>query len=163
MPAGIGTGPACALAQACGTEFDKAYVLDMYQQNADVAALAAYGVQHVTSGDLRSLSGKIVNERNDVTSKLAGWYTQLACGPIPCVNSDRVDTIIASLSGCCGCEFDRKYAAAMVQLMAQTMDADNLGLQRLTRPEIKNQAQLQVRTNYNEINAFNRFLQTGHV
>ncbi len=162
MPAGIGAGPIVALQGTCGACFDTTYVSTMYQQNADISALAAYGVQHVQSGNLRWLSQKIVGERNDLNSKLAGWYPQLACGPIPCINSDRVNTIIGSLAGCCGCDFDRKYAVAMVQLMGQSVDANNLAVQRLTRADIRNQAQLEARTSTNEMNAFNSWLQTGH-
>lgn len=104
MPAGIGAGPIVALqnvpCDTCGTNFDTTYIQSVYQQNADIAALAAYGVQHVQDGNLRSLSEKIVRERNDLNAKLSGWYPQLACAQLPCPASDRVNTIIASLCGC---------------------------------------------------------------
>lgn len=82
-------------------------------------------------------------------------YTGLAFG------TARVVQIGNAMTSCAATDLDREYARTMISLMAQSRDAANLGTQRLTRADIRDQARLVARVNENEMAAFQRWLATG--
>ncbi len=161
QPALVGAGPAPELAAVAPPAFDQAYMARIYQQHADIAALASFAQGRLVDPSLQQFSAKIVRERNDLNSKIAQWYPRYTGQPMPPVSTARVQQIEDALTNCAAPDFDRQYARTMISLMMQSRDAANLARQRLTNPVVKNQAAIVARVNQNEMAAFQRWLNTG--
>lgn len=159
QPAGIGAGPAPNLVNLAGTDFNIGYIRAMYQHHSDTAALATQGIQLASDKNLRDLSGKIRYEKTKQNEKLAMWYSQYTGQILPAVSFDRVEYDLSRLQGFSGRDFDIEYALTMINYLEQARDAAQLGISRLTVPEIRDQAMIVADAAQNEAIALRRWLE----
>lgn len=159
QPAGIGAGPMPNLVDLAGPNFNIGYIQSMYQHHSDTAALATQGIQLATDKSLRNLSGKIRYEKTKQNEKLAMWYRQYTGQTIPAVSYSRVEFDLQRLQGLSGREFDVAYALTMINYLEQARDAAQLGISRLTIPEIRDQAMIVSDAAQNEAIALRRWLE----
>ena len=157
----LGAGPAPMLERVPDDQFDEAYMLMAYQQSSDIAALAAYGLDHASSQDIKVFSRKIAMERIDIRNDLKRWYWQYNNRIMPEPTTERQEVLLAALYGCCGADFDCRYAQLMIELMQQTGDAAELAIDNTENLDLLFQARVAQRTNENEIRAFQRWLDSG--
>lgn len=157
----LGEGPASALCTVPDDRFDEKYMLVMYQLNSDIAALAAYGIDHASDPDIKVFSHKIALERLDVRNDLRQWYWQYNNRIMPKPETARQEVLLAALYGCCGQDFDCRYAQLMIELMRQSEEAAELAIDTTNNLDLLFHARVAQRTNANEIRAFERWLDTG--
>lgn len=157
LPACVGAGPAIALADLCGTDFDRAYIARMYQLHTNVSALASQGAEQATDRNLRSLSLKIRQEKTDQNQVLATMYRDNGFGKIP-VDYSPAQAVVDTLVPYTGTDFDVQYARAMTALLTQTRDAAQLAQTRSTIPRLRDQSKIAANAAQNEINALMRWV-----
>lgn len=157
----LGDGFACTLETVPDYQFDETYMRMMYQQSSDIAALAAYGLDHASDQELKVFSRKIAMERIDVKNDLTRWYWQYDNKIMPKPRTERQEMLLAGLYGCCGTEFDCRYAQLMIELMQQSSYAAELAIDNTDNLDLLFQARVAQRTNDNEIRAFQKWLDTG--
>lgn len=151
------------LAGLSGRDFDMAYMQFMYQQHADVAALAEMGLLQCNDWYLRAFSQKVKDERNDLNRKLAMWYPQISSGQVLSVDPGLTRILMTRLTGYIGPGFDATYCRVMERLALLTYQVANLAQTRSTMPELKYQAKLVAHTSLNESKAFRMWLNSGFV
>lgn len=155
VPAGFGAGPVNDLAlMTRGPQFDQSYARIQYQQHSEVAALANLGAQRASDPSIRSLSQKMVNERVDMNQKIGQWYSGVVPAGLLTVDELRVADIRGELEGLSDVEFDRAYVDTMLVLLEQEMRIANEGTFKATDRDLYRLANLEHRTAYNEIKAF---------
>jgi len=156
-PAGIGMGPAPMLSRLTGAQFDREYVVSMFQLNSDIIALTNQGATRLTSSDVKSLSSKIRGEQMDKNQKLTTWARQMGV-TMPPVNYARIQGVLSRLSTYSGHAYDVQYTRALITLLQQSRRASLLAPNRSIMPQIKNQALITVKATGNEITALQRWL-----
>lgn len=156
--AALGAGPAPGLAGLCGAAFDQGYILQGYQLNTEIAALATVGIGQSTDKNLRDLSGKIRYEVTKQNEKLADWYLASGCCGKIQVNYDKVNNVVGAVTPFSGCEFDVQYAQAMIGLLSQARDAGAMASTTATIGGLRDQGDIVVRSTNNEIFALQRWL-----
>ena len=162
-PANIGSGPVPEIQNLIGRDFDWAYLKTMYQQNADIGALALLGSQEACDRPLRILSNKIISERTDMNEDIRSWswiYVNQVMQP---AGTQRFVSLQRALSCLKGSDFDCAYASAMICLMQQSADAADLAMEKSTIPEVYRAARVVGRTNSNEIAALKNWQCTGYL
>jgi len=157
VPAGVGAGPVQDLQNVYGPGFDQSFMKSMYQQHANVAALATIGIEQASDKNLRNLSGKIRYEQTKDNQKLAMNYKDLGFGAIP-VDFSKAQVSVNSLAGFTPADFDVGYARTMIALLQQTVNASSLGSERLANPDLRNQSDIVSSAATNEIIALQRWL-----
>ena len=143
-PGALGAGPGPGLLDLSCADFDKAYAQRMYEQNTAVIAVATQGIQRAKDKNLRDISGEIRTKRTSENIKLADWYAQMGYGVIP-VDYARVQRIVDSLFEPTGRCFDIAYTETMLGLLCQSKGANELGIERATIPDMRNQAGIAAR------------------
>ncbi|MCE5199230.1 MAG: hypothetical protein ABFD54_15895 [Armatimonadota bacterium] len=157
VPAAIGAGPATDLQYLTGSEFDRGYIRSMYQLNTTISALATQGIEQSTDKNLKDLSGKIRYEKTTQNEKLAMWYRDMGLGRVP-VDYSRANAIVNTLLTPSDPQFNANYARTMTSLLQQDRDAAQLGVSRLTRDDVRDQAKIVVNSTQNEIVALQRWI-----
>ena len=156
IPAAVGAGPMPALSNiACPEDFDKTFIQAVYQNNADIIALATLGMQQACSSEIRNLSGKIRHERTQHNQKLVQFARMvgecnlnLTCNT--CI-TDQITTLV-------GQDFDLRYSVLMVGLLMQAQDAARVGMSQSCIADLRNQNRISFRAAENEIAAFQNWL-----
>ncbi len=156
-PAVLGAGPAPALANLTGTDFDRAYIEQMYQLHTNITALTTQGIEQSTDKNLKDLSGKIRYEQTKQNEILATKYMDMGLGKIP-VNYASVQPIVDSLINYTGNDYNTLYAKTLVGMLMQQRDASQLGVSRLSDPRLRDQAQIVANASQNEINVLQRWI-----
>lgn len=159
----IGVGPAPKIMPFYHTNFDKAYILAMYQQNADIAGLASLGARRALDRCIRVLSTKIVMERLESNQDLELWYRQYFNCQMPEMCTGRLAALEAQLACYSDSGFDCIYASMIIGLMQQAKDAATIAVDRTGMLLLNRQARITCRTNENEIRAFYRWRETGQL
>lgn len=156
IPAAVGAGPVpdfCSL--TCETGFDAAFVQAMYQHHVNIIGLATLGIQQSTDQGLKDLSGKIRYERTKMNDKLVTFGRQIGqCNLNLVCNSclfDQLNTLV-------GQDFNIKYAVLMIGLLKQSMESAQIGIQRASIADLRNQEKIEYRASQNEILALTNWL-----
>jgi hypothetical protein len=126
----------------------------MYQAHSEVAALANIGAQQASDPSIRNLSRKMVDERVDLNQKLGTWYGTSIGGGVLSVDELAVTSVREPLSNLTGSVFDRAYSAAMLAALGQEMRVANEGTFKASDKPLHDISNLEKRTSYNEIRAF---------
>lgn len=156
IPAAVGAGPMPAICDvACPEDFDKVFIQAVYQNNADIVALATLGMQQACDRELRNLSGKIRHERTQHNQKLVKFARMsgecnlnLACNT--CI-TDQITTLV-------GQDFDVRYAVLLAGLLTQAQEAAKVGMDRSCIADLRNQNRISYRAAENEIAALQTWL-----
>lgn len=160
----IGSGPLANLKRinTINTQaYESGYMELMYQQNADIMALAQFEVNAGCNSALKTLSRKIFEERYDQNEDLRlNNYAQTDNLTFS-KDSARYSKIIQQMSGCCGTGVDCAYASAMICLMKQAKDAADCAICNAHSSDLVRQARVISQTSYNEIIALQVWMRTG--
>lgn len=140
VPAAIGAGPAADLQGVVCPNFDPAYAAEMYQQNATIIAVTAYGMQRAHDKNLRDISGEINGYLTSADTKLQGWYGATACAQLT-IDCTRAEAIIAELCNQPDECFDAVYARTLSELLRQSDAAETLAASQTLQPDMRAQAQ----------------------
>lgn len=157
QPVCIGPGPVERIQDLFGSNFEMGYMLTMYQQNADIGAMALFGSQRAGDSYIRALSRKMALERIDMNQDLRAWYLTYMSRNMPPAEIQRFTGLQEALSTYTGTEFDCMYASVMIGLMQQSQDAADMAIDRSEILQLRQQALVVSRTNENEIQAFQRW------
>ncbi|MCX6345258.1 MAG: DUF305 domain-containing protein [Armatimonadetes bacterium] len=157
---GLGGGPLAILESTCaGPEFDRLYIENMFQIHTDITALTTQGIEQTTDKGLRNLSGKIRTEQSDQNTKLAMWYRDMGLGRVK-VDYCKSGTIINCLTNLCGAGFDPVYAQTLSDALKTLRDSALVSAPKLSRSDMKHQAELVARTAQNEIDILQKWIST---
>lgn len=156
IPAAVGAGPMPAITSVtCPEDFDKTFIQAVYQNNADIIALATLGMQQACDRQLRNLSGKIRHERTQHNQKLVQFARMvgncdlnLVCNT--CI-TDQLTTLV-------GQDFDIRYSILMIGLLMQAQDAARVGMTQSCIADLRNQNRISFRAAENEIAALQNWL-----
>lgn len=117
--------------------------------------MTSQGIEQVTDRGLRDLSIKIKKEQTAQNEKLALWYRDLGCGQL---KTDYCNPMIECLAKLCGPQYDIVYAQTLSDVLAQLRDGGQVGVAKLTNPDIRYQAGLVVKTTNLEIGALQNWI-----
>jgi predicted outer membrane protein len=155
---GLGGGPLAILESTCaGPDFDRLYIENMYQVQTDISALTTQGIEQTTDKGLRNLSVKIRNEQSDQNTKLAMWYRDMGLGRIK-VDYCKSANIINCLTNVCGVGFDPVYAQTLSDTLKSLRASALVSAPKLSRDDMKRQAELVAKTAQNEINVLQKWI-----
>jgi predicted outer membrane protein len=147
---------------ACNTDFDAAYTKAMYQQHADISAVATMGIEQTQDKNLRDLAIKIRNERAQQNEKLAMFNRQLGLGTLP-LDYNEMAMYRSQLSDTTGRDFDIRFATVMMGLLQQSRNAATMAQSRAALPALRNQAGIVAKSDTNEIDALQRWLNRNNL
>jgi len=142
-----------------GVGFDQEYMVQMFQQNADIASLAEWGYSRLSDKNLRDFAKKIYAERGNMNSVLATVYAPSGCGKLT-ATMDRAIALQAGLATVCGTTLDSAWVTTMIALMDQSLQAGILGQTRASTQVLRDSANNTVAVSRNEISAFKMWQNT---
>lgn len=167
-PAGMGAGPAVALADLTGPDFDREYMRQMYGFSGNLLVLSSLGVtqlpqasnvQGMNLKNLVDLSAKIRDEQTRQNQKWASWYQALGGGPLS-VDLSRSQYDVNRIATLRGPEAVTEYAKILSFYLSQQRDAAQLGITRASSPEVRQQSEIIAKADANEVDALSRWLAT---
>lgn len=145
-----GPDPLSEMSRFAGRGFDWQYMMSMYKQNSTIACIAALGVYRASCQPLKDLSCTIYQEQLALNTGLQWASLKFTNAPKPSPNAKRLDPILTQLGTCTGAQFDRQYAAVMMELMRQSERAAQRGIQQVEDGQLLAQAHATYRVNSSE-------------
>lgn len=152
-----GPDPLSEMTRYTGRSFDWQYMMSMYKQDSLIACLASLGCYRASSQTLRDLSLTIYQEQLALNTGLQWASLEFTNALKPSPNAKRLDAMLNRLAGCSGVQFDRQYAAIMIELMRQSGRAAQRAVLEVEGGHLQAQAHATYRVNSNESKALERY------
>lgn len=161
-PAKPAVSLAADLTGLTGCDFDQAYAKQMFDLNADIAALAGLAATNTQDPHLRDYYARIRNSRFEQNRKLARLIQGFCASDVKS-DEDRACAIKAQMGTLCGAELDRAYAGMTKSLLGKSASLATTARTRAAFNRLREQANDQAKADARNIFAVDSWLKNGNI